>query len=144
MKTLGIIALMAMLMAVSVLGVTAPTYVDVHGTVMEEDGFTPAGEGILVTVVCDHIGTNTTKTDDTDIQSEYAVEFTNAECTLGDWVSASVPGDVESDQVTSDHLQLPDLYVLNIELNVPEFSAIAAGVAFAGAGLGYAFMRKRR
>ena len=138
MKTIGIVALMAVFMAVSVLA-----QVDVHGDVKLADGITDAGPGVEVTVQCDN-GVITTDTDTTDANSEYVVSFTTEECDLGDTVTASVPGDEESDVVSSGDLVLQDLYLLNIELSIPEFSAIAAGVAFAGAGLGYVFMRKRR
>jgi len=145
MKTIGIIALMAFVMAVSVIGVsTAPTFVDVHGTIIQMDGQTPAGAGIMVDVQCDSDGTITTKSSETDSQSEYVVEFDSTECIEGDMLTASVAGDEASRAVKSKDMVLPDLYVVNLELSIPEFSVLAAGVAFAGAGLGYMFMRKRR
>ena len=129
---------MAVFMSVSVLA-----DVTIHGTVKQADGITDAGEGVLVTVSCDN-GEVTTDTDTTDSNSEYVVSFTTEECDLGDSVTASVPGDEQNDVVQETDFIMADLYLLNIELHVPEFSAIAASVAFAGAGLGYLFMRKRR
>jgi len=143
MKQIGVIALIAIV--ISVLGIsTAAAYVDVHGTVLQPDGSTPAGEGVMVTLSCDRNGTMTTKMSQTDSQSEYVVEFNDSECALGDTVTAAVEGDDASTLVMSKDLVLQDLYLLNLELSVPEFSVIAAGVAFAGAGVGYMFMRKRR
>ena len=140
MKTIGIVALVAVLMAVSVLA-----DVTVHGDVKLADGITDAGPGIEVTVQCDN-GQITTIMDTTDANSEYDVGFNSSVCGVGSTVTASVPGDEESDVVENEDavVGLQDLFLLNIELSIPEFSAIAAGVAFAGAGLGYVFMRKRR
>ncbi len=138
-KIFGIVALMAIFMAVSVIA-----DVDIHGTVKQADGFTDAGAGIEVTVECDNGDVVSSDTDTTDSNSEYIVSFTTEECDLGDTVVASVPGMEVNETITSNRLVLPDLYVLNIELSIPEFSAIAAGVAFAGAGLGYVALRRRK
>ena len=49
--------------------------------------------------------------------------------------SATIPEDTTQGVVAQE---------LIVQNNVPEFSVLAAGIAFAGAGLGYMFMRKRR
>ena len=115
----------------------------VHGTVKMQDGITDAGAGVVVNVTCDN-GNLTSETSTTDSNSEYAVTFSSTACGLGDTVFASVPGDEQQRIVKSSDLTLDDLYLLNIELAIPEFSAIAASLAFAGAGLGYLFVRKGR
>jgi len=138
-RLFGIVAVLTVLMSVSVLA-----DVTVHGTVKLADGVTDAGPGVEVTVECDNGDDVISDSDFTDANSEYAVTFTTEECDLGDEVVASVPGMEVSDEVTEEDLRLEDLYILNIELSIPEFSAIAAGVAFAGAGLGYVALRRRK
>ena len=133
-----VIAILSLVMAASALA-----DVTVHGLVKQADGATDAGEGIEVTVECDNGDVNTL-TDTTDTNSEYQVTFNSFECGNGSSVVASVPGDEESKTVTSENLVLDDLYLVDINLTIPEFSAIAASAAFAGAGIGYLALRRRR
>jgi len=137
-KLFGIVAVLAVLMSVSALA-----DVTVHGLVKEADGATDA-VGVEVTVECDNGEDVSSDSDETDVNGEYAVTFTDEECGLGSTVVASVPGDEEQREVTSDDLLFEDLFLVDINLSIPEFSAIAASAAFAGAGLGYLALRRRK
>ena len=85
-KLFGIVAVLAVLMSVSALA-----DVTVHGLVKEADGATDA-VGVEVTVECDNGEDVSSDSDETDVNGEYAVTFTDEECGLGSTVVASVPG----------------------------------------------------
>lgn len=138
-KLFGIVAVLAILMSVAVLA-----DVDVHGIVYQSDNSTKAGPGIDVTVECDNGDSVVSDVVQTDVNSEYDKLFDTADCGLGDTVFASVPGDEQSKEVTSGNVVLDNLYIVPINLSVPEFSAIAASVAFAGAGVGFLALRRRK
>ncbi|TAL58273.1 MAG: hypothetical protein EPN86_00475 [Nanoarchaeota archaeon] len=138
-KLFGIVTVLAILMSVAVLA-----DVDVHGIVYQSDNSTFAGSGIEVTVECDNGDSVVSDVVQTDVNSEYDKLFDTADCGLGDTVFASVPGDEQSKEVTSGNVVLDNLYIVPINLSVPEFSAIAASVAFAGAGVGFLALRRRK
>ncbi len=123
----------------SALAIGATTVV--HGKVLNPDS-SPAGSGIVVTVECDN-GVVATQTPSTDANSEYQAEFSDDDCWVGDTVYASVPGDSKSAIVVDDTTVLGSL-ILQIDLEIPEFSAIAAGIAFAGAGASFMLLRRRK
>lgn len=141
----SLISIVALLL-LSVMTVSAlPPLLVVNGQVMETDGITPAGDGIEVTVECNLVE----KTDTTDINSQYSVEFDGGDCWVGDTLTASVPGGdsgnggEQTTVVQDDETVLGALILPPINLIIPEFSAIAASLAFAGAGASYLMLKRR-
>lgn len=141
LSLIGAIAVMTMVMAGSVLA-----DVTVHGIVKQADGTTDAGSGILVDVSCDNGADVTDTQGTTDSNSEYQVTFNSSTCGLGSTVTGSVPGSEVNKTVTQNDavIGLDNLYLVDINLSVPEFSAIAASVALMGASAGYIALRKRK
>jgi len=125
---------------------TAPQTI-VTGKVYIEGTTTPV-KGADVTVTCHHGGQDIVKSSDpTSEHGYYAVFFDQeTECDHGDTVdvyaekegvgSGSRSGTVDDDV-------LGDFDIAVICVSIPEFSAVAAGIALVGAIAGFIFLRKR-
>ena len=143
MKLFVVLALM-LVSAASVIAVDPD--IAVNGQVMEEDGTTPAGAGITVNIECN----GAIQSDDTDTNSQYQVLFSANDCAVGDNVTASVNGGTEENggkvitSVADDEIVLGTIILPPINLIIPEFSTVAASLAFAGASAGYLLLKKRK
>lgn len=115
-----------------------PATTVVHGKVIYPNA-TGVGSGWEVTVDCG----SATQYPLTDVNSEYQAEFNASDCWVGDTATASVPGDEQSAEVTDAETVLGSL-IVQINLQVPEFTALASGIAFTGAGAGFLLLRRRK
>lgn len=137
-KIMLLMVVMAVLMVSSVSAII-PTYVT--GTVFWADGVTPV-DGASVEVDCNGFIRN----DVSDVQGNYDVQYTALECASGDsvYVTAS-KGDAEgtnSETVMCDSQECPFNIAL-VDVQIPEFGVVAAGIALVGAVAGFAVLRRR-
>jgi len=112
----------------------------VNGHVYADDAITPVS-GIEVTVTCHDDGGDNVLTDETNGEGYYVVEFAPGLCSMGSTV------DVEAAGVTTSATVENNIVIKNIlyaNLIIPEFSILAAGVTFVGAGLAYLFIRRNK
>ncbi|GIU70295.1 MAG: hypothetical protein KatS3mg002_1531 [Candidatus Woesearchaeota archaeon] len=104
--------------------------------------------GASVTVVCEHNGTNSTQYTSSIMDGTYIAQFYNSptiECGYGDqvWVSAeynSMTGTATG--YTCDVESQCPIPVALVDVQIPEFGVVAAGLALIGAIAIFAIRRK--
>jgi hypothetical protein len=103
---------------------------------------TPVVVGANVDVTCWHSDATKTLSDTTNSEGYYEVLFDADDCQMGDDVQSCV-GSVCSDK-TKVQDELEQVNIVGVDIfNVPEFTAVAMGVALAGGILGFMYLRKR-
>ncbi len=98
--------------------------------------------GAEVTVECE----GSTLTDTSDDLGRYSVIFYESACTNDTvaYVTAVKDGKTGTNQgLVRNHIYV-EIAIVDVLLQVPEFSAITAGVALLGAGIGFVYLRKRK
>lgn len=140
---LPIIALIVLILP-AMAEVTTPD-VYVHGIVYSGPGIdSPIVEGVEVDVRCwsgSHDDTLTSLP--TDSTGYFDVLFDMGNCNLGDNIQACVADKCSAVVTAEDELPNP-LVIVGVDIfNVPEFTAVAVGIAAFGGILGFLFLRKR-
>jgi hypothetical protein len=112
----------------------------VNGHVYMEGTSNPAPD-VEVTVTCP-AGDGWTFNDMTDAQGYYAVEFTAEQCEVGDTVHICAGNEDNCvDAVVTQSTFWKNIVYRNLE--IPEFTWVAGGIALVGAGLGFMLLRKK-
>lgn len=111
----------------------------ITGMVYDEDTITGVA-GTEVSVVCNQL----TLTDTTDENGYYYVYYNNCDCPIGSNVVATATefGTSEENTVIASGANI-NIGVAVIDVPVPEFSTIAAGIALVGAIAGFIFLRRK-
>ncbi|HII29685.1 hypothetical protein COT48_03080 [Candidatus Woesearchaeota archaeon CG08_land_8_20_14_0_20_47_9] len=110
----------------------------VAGTVTWADMVTPV-QGADVSVECN----GNLRSTSTDEDGTYAVGYCPADCDEGDTATVTASKDSASGNNSGTVGAVGGIKVALVDVVIPEFAAGAAGVAFLGAAIGYAFMRSR-
>ena len=137
-KLMLLMAIVAVLTVTSVSAII-PTYVT--GNVYWSDGVTPV-EGASVEVNCNGFLRN----DVTDAGGNYDVEYSAIECSSGDAVSVTATKDDAEGTNDGDvmcHSQECPFDIAIVDVQIPEFGVVAAGLALVGAIAGFAVLRRR-
>ena len=117
----------------------------VNGMVYSGDTIaTPPVDGAEVTVTCEYDSQSWQLTDTTEM-GYYYVEFQDPACPLGSLATVEAclgPACGGANEYVIDSNSFINILGLDI-FGVPEFSAIAAGVALLGAGTVFAYLRRR-
>lgn len=132
-----VIAVLTLMTFVTAPPVSLPSVIDGH-VYSGESMFTPPVQGVTVDVTCEGI----TLSDVTDAEGYFSVLYNASDCPLGSEVEACAGSQCDTKNLIGATTRIN---LLGFKLfDVPEFSVIAASLAFAGAGAGYLFMRKRK
>lgn len=136
-----LIALMAVFFVLSMVAVSAAPATMVYGKITLDDNVTPV-VGADVTVDCNGNILATTSGAD----GMYYVFYPNTDCTAGDMVTVSVDyGDGEATGSGEGEVSFSEVCKINtslVNVSIPEFGVIAAGVALIGAVAIFAVKRK--
>ncbi|MEM4260349.1 MAG: hypothetical protein QXG00_03875 [Candidatus Woesearchaeota archaeon] len=138
-----IIALIIMVLPAMAITTTPDVYV--HGIVYSGAGIdSPPVEGVEVDVRCwseSHDHTLTSLPTDSTGYFDVLFDFNN--CFIGDNVQACVGNKCSAIVTAEDELPNP-LIIVGVDIfNVPEFTAVAVGLAATGGIVGFLFLRKR-
>lgn len=114
----------------------------ITGTVT--DGDNNKVDGATVEVTCTHGGEDTVELTTTDIDGQYYVTYSPLDCDDGDEVVVIVTyGDLTGGQEGTVSYAECMVNVAILDVQIPEFGVVAAGLALVGAIAGFAVMRKR-
>jgi|SRR3989338_440268 len=135
---LFIIAALALLVLPVAFGtVEKPTVVDGH-VYTGVNMFTPPAVGVEVDVTCEE----ETDTVVTNSEGYFSVVFGVGDCSLGEEVTACAGEVCDTRTLIGETTRIN---LLGFKLfDVPEFGAVAASLAVAGAGIGYLALRRRK
>ncbi len=141
---IGVLSLVLIsLFAVGVLGIVKNTVVG--GIISDNQGVPVDGAQVLVecsTQSNDLIGSIDTESDS---DGQYGVEFdqtSGEECYVNDTVTVNVGPVTESDTVDETAYLSIDLVIINV--SIPEFTVMTAGIALTGALFGLSIFRKHK
>lgn len=147
MKKALIFGFMLVVMMVPAMAVVPGYDTVVNGIVYSGDNIdTDPVVGAEVTVTCEDGGNTWIETDTTIEDGYYHVEFMFPDCPLGSMVTAEAcyGGNCGSaSDYVIDNNEWVNILGLDI-FGVPEFGAIAAGVALVGAAAGFFVLRRRK
>ena len=121
--------------------VAAPLTV-ITGTVTDADN--NVVDGATVEVTCTHDAVDTVELTTSDVDGQYYVTFSPLDCDDGDSVSVVVTyGEMggSNDGTVSYADCMVNVGIVDVQ--IPEFGVVAAGLALVGAIAGFAVMRKR-
>lgn len=145
MKIIYLSMVLMLLGAFSV--VAAESVVLVTGTIYESDGTTEV-QGATISAVCEHDSTTYDADTDTtsDTGGDYSLTFTGKPCTEDDMVTvtATKDGKSGSDSDVIKNFSAIGLDIAIINVSIPEFGTITAGLALLGGAAAHMWRRRKR
>ena len=114
----------------------------ITGTVTDADS--NLVDGATVEVTCTHNSVDSVELTTTDVDGQYYVTFSPLDCDDGDAVTVAVTyGDQSGSNDGTVNYAECLVNVGIIDVQIPEFGVVAAGLALVGAIAGFAVMRKK-